>query len=463
MVWIVILLLLVIVIAIGLVATSVWSFIVAVLNKDKAKQYVIAGVASLLGSACFWWFATSFVYVSTDEVVLYEWRGWGTRVPPSRNIAYRGELGWQARPLSTGWHWGLFPGLYKIERHAPQVVPSENRAYAGVVILLDGAQGQSHLVASPGPPVADIYDGEQFCRHPSARRGIQPFTVGVGPHRVNPRLFKIAAVPLHERTFYMGVDEESPEWMGGEVTAETSDAVPIIVDVSLTLQVQQKDAPLFFASVDQSDPLTHDPDDPYSGVLSTIRSVVRETVRIRCRDHKAGAIQQERGQLSDDIAADLVPQFAAIGLTLRRLNLREIRGRDGFDAYDRISELEAESTIQKREADLARDAHGHREQLLDDFAALVDRIESGGAKADIQESLVSLWLQAEQAEWEARRIERLMSLVGPDNATRLLWAERLAEHGLQVVPQVVGGGAEVTVVPGDPLRASQPPLVPDGK
>ena len=126
------------------------------------------------------------VVIGADESGLVV-RRHGLPLPPGRLIATRGEAGFQARMLSPGWHWGLWPWTYKIVKVPLVEVPSGEIA---LVIAKDGASIPSERVLARETACDDFQNAELFLDN-GGEKGRQLAILTTGKYRINPALFDV--------------------------------------------------------------------------------------------------------------------------------------------------------------------------------------------------------------------------------------------------------------------------------
>ena len=129
---------------------------------------------------------TSTVVIREDQSGLVV-RRFGASLPPGRLVALDGEAGYQARLLSPGWHLGLWPWRYKVQK-VPLVVirPGE----IGVVVAADGAPIPAERVLGREVECAKFQNAEAFLRG-GGERGRQLAILGAGAYRIHPVLFQV--------------------------------------------------------------------------------------------------------------------------------------------------------------------------------------------------------------------------------------------------------------------------------
>jgi len=148
------------------------------------QMWMVGALALLVLSVIVAWLGVVVIDENEAGLVI---KKYGAALPPGRIIALDGEAGFQARLLSPGFHFGLWPWQYKVQKVPLVVIPSGE---IGLVVAADGAAVPAERLLGRAVPCDDFQDAEAFLRR-GGERGRQIAILTAGTYRINPALFEI--------------------------------------------------------------------------------------------------------------------------------------------------------------------------------------------------------------------------------------------------------------------------------
>ncbi len=409
---------------------------------SKQRSFFV-GLVTFLSSAAssviFW----SLHYVNEDELGIAVLRVSSTQLPPERNIAVKGESGWQAEVMAPGWHFRDWP-RYSVSKFPLTEVPQGS---VGIVEALDGVlpnseantsnalaakrrQGVSDVIVSPHvwergdtswlDPTAFLNEGG------TGFRGLQNPPLNPGSYRLHPKLFRVIPIDTRIRSVRFGENESVTPGIDSAIHT-VLDGVPVKVNVWARYQIHPSGAYKALQMLGTAD--------VNNSVERLVRSETRIAIRSRLRSTKAADLDETSEEIGSELAKQLDEKlhdtygisvidigFTSIydpdnsgGMLTRLRTLRgEIQENDERikAAAKELEELDARATVEKRETELFNER-------------LVDRSE-----------FISR-LMAESDSNFAREASLLIELFDKETAYRLLVVRESASAGIPLVPQVL--------------------------
>ncbi|MBW4470921.1 MAG: flotillin family protein [Stenomitos rutilans HA7619-LM2] len=147
---------------------------------------LMVGSIVVVGGLIFFSSITGLVIISEQEVGVVV-KKFGGRLPAGRLIALNGEAGYQADTLAPGWHWGLFPWQYNVQKQPMIVVPQGEIA---LLVANDGAPVPAERILAKVVPCDNYQDARKFLTN-SGEKGRQMGFLTAGTYRINTALFKV--------------------------------------------------------------------------------------------------------------------------------------------------------------------------------------------------------------------------------------------------------------------------------
>jgi len=147
---------------------------------------LMVGSIVVVGGLIFFSSITGLVIISEQEVGVVV-KKFGGRLPAGRLIALDGEAGYQADTLAPGWHWGMFPWQYGVQKQPMIVVPQGEIA---LLVANDGASVPPERILAKVVPCDNYQDARKFLTN-GGEKGRQMGFLTAGTYRINTALFKV--------------------------------------------------------------------------------------------------------------------------------------------------------------------------------------------------------------------------------------------------------------------------------
>ncbi|XGV99204.1 MAG: SPFH domain-containing protein [Leptolyngbya sp. BL-A-14] len=147
---------------------------------------LMIGSIVVVGGLIFFSSITGLVIISEQEVGVVV-KKFGGRLPAGRLIALNGEAGYQADTLAPGWHWGLFPWQYNVQKQPMIAVPQGEIA---LLVANDGAPVPAERILAKVVPCDNYQDARKFLTN-GGEKGRQMGFLTAGTYRINTALFKV--------------------------------------------------------------------------------------------------------------------------------------------------------------------------------------------------------------------------------------------------------------------------------
>ena len=107
-----------------------------------------------------------------------------------RIIATNGEAGFQAKTLSAGLHWFMWPWQYKIDMQGFIVIPE---GHIGLISSKDGSVPKTGRILGRTVECGNFQDAEAFLKN-GGQKGRQSSFIPNGVYKINTHLFEVSAV-----------------------------------------------------------------------------------------------------------------------------------------------------------------------------------------------------------------------------------------------------------------------------
>ncbi len=135
----------------------------------------------------------------TKKFVLF---GENKELTGDRIIAVNGEAGLQAKTLSPGLHWFMWPWQYNVDMQGFIVIPE---GHIGLVNSKDGRVPETGRILGRRVECENFQDAEQFLTN-GGQKGRQSAFIPNGSYKINTHLFEVSTVPqVHIQENMVGV------------------------------------------------------------------------------------------------------------------------------------------------------------------------------------------------------------------------------------------------------------------
>ncbi len=135
----------------------------------------------------------------TKKFVLF---GENKELTGDRIIAVNGEAGLQAKTLSPGLHWFMWPWQYNVDMQGFIVIPE---GHIGLVNSIDGRVPETGRILGRRVECENFQDAEQFLTN-GGQKGRQSAFIPNGSYKINTHLFEVSTVPqVHIQENMVGV------------------------------------------------------------------------------------------------------------------------------------------------------------------------------------------------------------------------------------------------------------------
>jgi uncharacterized membrane protein YqiK len=132
-------------------------------------------------------FIFGLVIIGEREVGIVVKKFSSKSLPPGRLIALEGEAGLQADTLSPGWHFALWPWMYRVTRAPVIVIP---QGEIGLVVAADGAPIPSERILGRVVDSDKFQDARKFLTS-GGEKGRQLGLLTAGTYRINLAVFTV--------------------------------------------------------------------------------------------------------------------------------------------------------------------------------------------------------------------------------------------------------------------------------
>ena len=111
----------------------------------------------------------------------------GTRLPPGKIVALKGEAGYQADTLAPGWHFGYYPWRFSVRKAQMTIIP---QGQIGLIVAADGTATPPDHILGKTVPCDNFQDARKFLQN-GGEKGRQLGILTGGSYRINTALFTI--------------------------------------------------------------------------------------------------------------------------------------------------------------------------------------------------------------------------------------------------------------------------------
>lgn len=143
----------------------------------------------LLGGVIFARSLLGLVVINEQEVGIVI-KKFGRPLPPGKQIALKGEAGYQADTLPPGWHFWYFPWQYVVRKVPMVTIP---QGQIGLVVAGDGSAVPAQQILGRIVPCDNFQDARKFLME-GGQKGRQLGILTAGKYRINSALFTVITV-----------------------------------------------------------------------------------------------------------------------------------------------------------------------------------------------------------------------------------------------------------------------------
>jgi uncharacterized membrane protein YqiK len=451
-------------------------------------------------------FALSVKQIGGNEVGIVNKKLGGGSMPAGQFIAVNGENGIQARVLTPGWQFWLWPWQYDV-KEKPMVVIKEG--YIGLLKANDGKSLPPNTIYAPKWEDPDkMKNAEYFLGEGGGYKGPQLTVLTPGTHPINIELFNVEIVPitnvetgyvaviksnvgdvvvseerlvkqgqrgiwdtpLPEGKYYLNTkayevtmidirqikvsytaQKERGETGAGQpeqpIRVRSKDGYTFPVDVRITYKIDKKNAPRVVATIGNNELVLN----------KIVTPKVRAIFRNNAGKVKALGYVQNRADQEKQSAAMLQEELAKYGVTFLSVNIGNVGDEETLGALlktqtDREIALQEQATFeeQQRAAEKQKALESTRQEAEEEKRLATAAYGVKVAEEEKKKRIIEAQAQAEQirlvAEAQAKAYRMVSDVIGPDNAALIEIMKLVAAEGIKIAPEVMvgGGGAGMT-------------------
>jgi uncharacterized membrane protein YqiK len=444
-------------------------------------------------------FGLGIVRVRGDQVGIVEKKFGGGRLPQGRVIAIEGENGIQAQTLAPGWHFFYWPWKYNIMKVPMYEVKPGN---VGLIQSVDGRSLPPDTVYAPQWENPDqMLDAAYFLdsQKGNGYKGPQLTVLNPGKYRLNTKVFNVTAVPvttvpigtvavvksnvgpisdtqdrlvtkgqrgvweqaLGEGQFYLNTnayeitmvnirqikvsytaEKEFGERHLGQpmkpITVRSSDGYTFPVDVRITYQVEQHNAPRVVAMIGD--------DDLILDKLVTPR--VRSTFRDSAEKVKALDYVQNRSLQGKQSLEILQRELAEYGVTVLEVSIGDVGDEKSLGALlktqtDREIALQEQETFQEqqRAAEQQKALSKTQQEAEEEKRLATAAYNVKVADEDKKKRIIEAEAEAEMilliAKAKADAYRQISEVLGAENAALLELMKLVSTSDIRITPEVM--------------------------
>lgn len=448
---------------------------------------------------------SSFRYVRSNEVGIVVKNALGAKLPAGKIIATNGEMGPQAKVLPPGWHLWLWPVIFDIDYvpvteieeglvgiltaadgqplppgavYAPEWQEDGRKRMAedATYFLTDGNgyKGPQTTVLTPGSyrintklfkiekiPVTNIeratvgvvksnvgtepplVEGKQPILVSRQHKGIWKEVLTPGKYNINSKAYEITMVTTRESIadFTKSASTATDE-MDRQITVRTSDAFEFPVDVRVRYKIEQDNASMVVARLQDDD----------ENMLRVLQASVRSIFRNNAQDVKALDYVQQRVQQESRSLEMLTSEMEQYGITINAVLIADLG--DDSERWQNLLKTQTDREIALQEQETYKEqqrAAEQKKELTRTEQEAEEEKRLATAKYEVQiaeETKAKLILEA-GAEAEAIKIRALAQAdaykqiaeqIGKSNAALVEILKIVGEKGIQITPRVMVTG-----------------------
>jgi len=449
--------------------------------------FIIVGIAVL----------TTITNIDADSLGVVKQKFGGGKLAPGKIIAANGENGYQAKILAPGLHFFYWPWQYDIDKSP---VTEITTGYLGLVQAIDGIPLPKGTIYAPEWTTPDkMIQAEYFLTTGNGFKGPQLSILQPGKYRLNPKLFKVEKVTLlnvkagqvaviksnvgevvktenqlvptgnrgiwntayppgqfylnsaayeatyidtrHVKVSYTKAQEpgeRSKNQPQNPITVRSVDGFTFPVDVRITYNIREEDAPKLVANVGDDDMILD------KLVTPTVRAIFRNNAeQVKALDYVQNRSKQE--QQSQEM---LVSELAKYGVTVLEVRIGDVGDEDTLGALLKTQtdrEIAVQEQITLEEQQRAAEKTKALEKTLQE--AVEERIlatAAYGVKVADENKLKLITEASATAEQitliaaaQAEAYQKVSDVIGPNNAALLELMKTISESGIRITPEVM--------------------------
>jgi len=446
-------------------------------------------------------FTLSVKKIGGNQVGIVTKKLGGGPLPAGKFIAANGENGIQARVLTPGWQFWLWPWQYDVKKEK-MIVTKEGQV--GLLKANDGKSLPLNTIYAPQWDDPDkMKNAEYFLGEGGGYKGPQLTVLEPGTHPINTALFDVEIVPitnvragfvaviksnvgdavqtenrlvkqgqrgiwdtpLPEGEYYLNTkayevtmidirqvkvsytsQKERGEVDAGQpeqpIKVRSKDGYTFPVDVRITYKIDKENAPRVVATIGNNELVLN------KIVTPKVRAIFRNNAgKVKALDYVQNRADQEKQS-----AMMLQEELAKYGVTFLSVNIGDVGDEQSLGALlktqtDREIALQEQATFeeQQRAAEkqkaLTKTVQEAEEEKRLATAAYGVKV----AEEDKKKRIIDAQAQAEQiklvAEAQAKAYRMVSEVIGPDNAALIEIMKMVAADQIDITPDVMSGGA----------------------
>jgi uncharacterized membrane protein YqiK len=446
-------------------------------------------------------FALSVKKIGGNQVGIVTKKLGGGPLPAGKFIAANGENGIQARVLTPGWQFWLWPWQYDVKKEK-MIVTKEGQV--GLLKANDGKSLPLNTIYAPQWDDPDkMKNAEYFLGEGGGYKGPQLTVLEPGTHPINTALFDIEIVPitnvragyvaviksnvgdvvqtegrlvkqgqrgiwdtpLAEGKYYLNTkayevtmidirqikvsytaQKEQGETEASQplkpIEVRSKDGYTFPVDVRITYKIDKKNAPQVVANIGDNELVLN------KIVTPKVRAIFRNNAgKVKALDYVQNRDAQEKQS-----AAMLKQELENEGVTFLSVNIGDVGDEKSLGALlktqtDREIALQEQATFeeQQRAAEKQKALTKTRQEAEEEKRLATAAYGVKVAEEDKKKRIIDAQAQAEQiklvAEAQAKAYRMVSDVIGPNNAALVEIMKLVASEEIDITPEVMTGGA----------------------
>jgi len=442
---------------------------------------------------------SSTVFIGGDQVGIVTKKLFGGDMPEGRVIAASGENGIQAQVLSPGWKFFYWPWQYSIKKvkwteidegrvglitakdgntlppntvYAPEWDKPDSMIVAEYFLTEGGHKGPQLTVLKPGAyrlntelfevkqvPILDVKIGTVAVIKSNVgdagegenrlvevgQRGVWNKPLGEGQYYLNTNAYEATTISIRQTKVSYTKEIESGERVERQplkpIVVRSSDGFTFPVDVRISYQVDQENAPRVVATIGG--------DDFILDKLVTPR--VRATFRNNAEKVKAIDYVQNRTEQQRQSSLVLEKELSEYGITFLDISIGDVGDEASLGTLlktqtDREIALQEQATFeeQQRAAEKKKALTKTTQEAQEEMRLATATYDVSIAEQDKQKKIIAAQGEAEMvrivAEAKAKAYELISKVLGADNAALIEVLKMVAEADMQITPEVMVTG-----------------------
>lgn len=446
-------------------------------------------------------FALSVKKIGGNQVGIVTKKIGGGSLPAGQFIAAKGENGIQARVLTPGWQFWLWPWQYDVKKEKMIVI---KEGQVGLLKANDGKSLPPNTIYAPQWEDPDkMKNAEHFLTEGGGYKGPQLTVFEPGTHPINTELFEVEIVPitnveagyvaviksnvgdvvqtegrlvkkgqrgiwdtpLPEGKYYLNTkayevtmidirqikvsyttQKERGERAEGQamkpIEVRSKDGYTFPVDVRITYKIDKKNAPQVVADIGDNELVLN------KIVTPKVRAIFRNNAgKVKALDYVQNRDKQEK-QSSTMLRQELEKE----GVTFLSVNIGDVGDEKSLGALlktqtDREIALQEQATFeeQQRAAEKQKALTKTTQEAEEEKRLATAAYGVKVAEEDKKKRIIDAQAQAEQiklvAEAQAKAYRMVSDVIGPDNAALIEIMKMVAAEQIDITPDVMSGGA----------------------